>query len=355
LRACTRNDFLAYDGQLPKEVVMDRRLFLKKTGLAGVGLAATPLLRVSAADALTTRAAVTDAATSPQATAHCLWGAYAQPAPGNEVTTSLYSLERRVGRHFAIHRDYQGMDSDILGKDVLELTDRGTTCYRSFHSWVGSSTGKRNFIPWAKIASGLQDEWLAAQALAIKRWGKPIYLAFHHEPEVWPQCGTAADFKAAYLRVHKIFAGATNVTWLVTLLSPTYNGNNGGPAAWFPPPDKYDIVGVDGYNRWPCRGKALTTFFYKFEKARYFSAQLGKPMAIGEWGSVEYNSCGNNGGDPNGKAKWLAAAEARIKHWPRLLWVSYSHVVSGKYNFRVDTSASALNQFIAMGHDRYFS
>jgi hypothetical protein len=334
---------------------MDRRQFLKRTGLAGASLAAGPLLRVGAANASAPRALGDAQKAAPQASAHCKWGAYALPGPNQKVTDALYALERKVGRRFAIHRDYQGMDSELLGTDVLELTARGTTCYRSFHSWIGSSTGKRNFIPWAKIAAGTQDEWLSTQALAIKRWGKPIYLAFHHEPEVWPQCGTPDDFKAAYLRVHNLFAGATNVTWLVTLLSPTYRGNNGGPGAWFPPPDKYDIVGVDGYNRWPCRGDSVTSFYYKFGRARYYASQWDKPLAIGEWGSVEYNSCGNSGGDPNGKAKWLAGAEARMKNWPRLAWVSYSHVVSSKYNFRVDTSTSALKQFVAIGHDSYFS
>jgi hypothetical protein len=334
---------------------MDRRHFLKKAGLAGVGLAAAPVLRVNPANSPKARYAAADAQSSPLATAHCLWGAFARPAPGQSVTEALYALEKRVGRRFAIHRDYQGMDADLLGNDVLELTDRGTTCYRSFHSWFGSGTGTRDIIPWAKIAAGTQDAWLAGQALAIKTWGKPIYLAFHHEPEVWPECGTAADFKAAYLHVHKIFAGATNVTWLVTLLSPTYNGNNGGPGAWFPPPDKYDIVGVDGYNRWPCLGTRVTTFDYRFGGAREFAALQGKPMAIGEWGSVEFYACGNSGGAPNGKAKWLAYAGSKIKDWPRLLWVSYSHVVDGTQNFRVDTSALALNQFTTMGHDPYFN
>jgi hypothetical protein len=331
---------------------MDRRQFLKRTGLAGVGLAAAPLLRGAESDSATSPSAGATGP-SPQATAQCGWGAFAQPAPGQRATSALYALERKVGRHFAIHRNYQGMDANLLTLDVLELTDRGTTCYRSFHSWVGGTT--RKLIPWAKIAAGVQDEWLITQALALKRWGRRIYLAFHHEPDLWPQCGSPADYRAAYLHVHKLFAGATNVRWLVTLLSPTYRGNNGGPGVWFPPSDKYDIVGVDGYNRWPCRGKALTTFTYKFDHARYFAALRDKPLAIGEWGTVEYNACGNSDGDPKGKAKWLAGAEARMKRWPRLLWVCYSHSITSPYNFRVDTSTSALNQFISTGHDAYFN
>jgi len=44
----------------------------------------------------------------------------------------------------------------------------------------------------AGIAAGKHDTWLKKQAAAVGAWGKPIYLSFHHEPEVWPQCGSPA-------------------------------------------------------------------------------------------------------------------------------------------------------------------
>jgi len=242
------------------------------------------------------------------------------------------------------------MDSDILTEDVDWLTSRGTVCYRSFHSWLGD--GKIP-IPWASIAAGDQDVWLNKQLSDLASWGKPLYITFHHEPEVAPQCGTPAQYKAAFIHVRTLFAPATNLTWLATLLSPTYAGRNGGPSAWLPPKNLFDVLGVDGYNRWPCKG-VYSSFTKKFLLAKQYATKLNKPLAIGEWGSVELNSCGNPGGDPQGKAKWIDNAVSIMKKWPQLIWVSYTHEESGKYVFWVDTSPSALQSFTAAGNDPYF-
>src|SRR5438128_12691308 len=73
---------------------MDRRRFLKKAGLAGVGLAAAPVLRVSPANASKTRSVAADAGSPALARAHCLWGAFARPAPGQSVTEARYAREK---------------------------------------------------------------------------------------------------------------------------------------------------------------------------------------------------------------------------------------------------------------------
>ena len=225
---------------------MNRREFLKKSAAAGAGVAVSSTLGLSSSRALGLGRSVTPQEAGPDSSFHCKWGAFALPIGGQKIMEALLALEQKVGRRFAIHRDYQGMDVDIISNDVIWLGNRGTIPYRSFHAWSG---GKTNFINWAGIAAGKHDTWLKKQAAAVGAWGKPIYLSFHHEPEVWPQCGSAADFRAAWNHVRQIFHRVDNATWVVTLLSPTFYGNNGGPKAWLPSPANYDVLGVDGYNR----------------------------------------------------------------------------------------------------------
>src|SRR5712691_11118503 len=49
-----------------------------------------------------------------------------------------------------VRRDYQGMDSDIVGKTVRWLGERGTVPYRAFHAWFGSG---KQALRWADIAA----------------------------------------------------------------------------------------------------------------------------------------------------------------------------------------------------------
>jgi hypothetical protein len=324
---------------------MDRRDFLKTSGLAGMSLAAAPLLKLSSG---TTRP---DA----PATGQCLWGAFAQPTSTLDAIQSLQSLEQKVGRQFALHRGYQGMDRDLVGKDLIWLQQRGTIAYRSFHAWSGTP---KQPISWAAIAAGKNDAWLKKQAEDLAAWDHRMYICFHHEPEesavqAPPGCGTPDDFKRAYGHVRQIFAPAQKLIWVATLLSPTYSGHNGGARAWLPSSDQFDVLGVDGYNRYPCSGR-YKSFADKFLAAKRLAGNLNKPLAIGEWGCVEQTACGHSSGDPLGKAKWIQDAAAVMKSWPRLIWCSWTHERSGPYLFFVDTSAASLAAFTTVGKDPYF-
>jgi hypothetical protein len=192
-----------------------------------------------------------------------------------------------------------------------------------------------------------------------------MYICFHHEPEDDTTgnpasqthnhvgCGAPADFQKAYDHVRDIFSKATNLVWLVTLLAPTFLGNNGGTKAWIP--RHLDMVGADGYNRYPCSGSRYKSFTDKFAPARAYAKKRGKPLAIPEWGCVEQNACKHRG-DALGKAKWIADAVSVMKTWPDLKWVCYSHEVDvGPLNFRVDTSSYSRSAFITAGHDPHFS
>ena len=54
----------------------------------------------------------------------------------------------------------------------------------------------------ATIASGAEDAAIIARADAIKAFGYPMYLAFHHEPEDdLATFGTPADYAAAFRHI----------------------------------------------------------------------------------------------------------------------------------------------------------
>ena len=336
---------------------MNRRDFLRTSALAGAGLV---LSRGGWGQALGQ-----DFVPSPLevGTPKCLWGAFAMPVGQEKPMDALVALEQLVGRQMAVHRDYQGMDSNLLSKAAQWMSQRGTIPYRSFHAWTGR---QRYAIQWRNIAAGQHDVWLKQQAADLAAWGRKMYICFHHEPEDDTTgnpasqtynhvgCGNAADFKNAYNHVRNIFSKATNLVWLVALLSPTYLGNNGGANAWVPA--NLDILGVDGYNRYPCSGPIYKSFTDKFAPAQAYAKSKGKPFAIPEWGCIEQTDCNHPSGDPLGKAKWITDAGSVAKSWPNLRFVIYSHEVDpGPLNFRVDTSSSSLTAFTAVGHDPYFN
>jgi len=358
---------------------VDRRDFLKRSAVTGAGFALAPVLKLvpgahvpkvrpagslqslDPSQAETPLQAAQASQASEVLTPQVLWGAFAEPRGNQDPRQALVDLENQVGRRMGVHRDYQGMDSDIVGKTVRWLGERGTVPYRAFHAWFGSG---KQALRWADIAAGRYDAWLSKQAADVAAWGKKMYICFHHEPEDDTTgnprsqtmgnigCGTSADYRAAYNHVRQVFRNATNLRWVAAFMSPTYLGNNGGPGAWMP--SNFDIVGVDGYSRFPCTGN-FKTFEQKFLPARRYADSVRKPMAIPEWGCVEMNSCHHGGGDALGKAKWITDAARTMKSWPQLIFVSYSNETDGPLNFRVTSTLPSQLAFAAAGKDPYFN
>src|SRR3989442_13595638 len=110
---------------------MERREFLRKSALAGVGFALGTGRTLGWG-----RALAQDLSRSPSEveTSKCLWGAFAMPAGQQKPIDALLALENLVGGQMAIHRDYQGMDADIRSKTAVWLSQRGPIPYRSFHA-----------------------------------------------------------------------------------------------------------------------------------------------------------------------------------------------------------------------------
>ncbi len=89
-------------------------------------------------------------------------------------------------------------------------------------NWKPRNGAGTAIYTWGDVATGVYDAKIDATADHVAAWavahpGKKTFMAFHHEPEDDVGAyGTAADYVAAYRRVHERFLarGATGVTWV---------------------------------------------------------------------------------------------------------------------------------------------
>src|SRR3954469_18416693 len=330
--------------------MMNRREFVRRAvaGAAGVGFVGAGLRLPQPA------VAAGIAAPPPLNPAGCLWGVHADPRGTQTKESAIASMETKIGRKFAVDRQYAVWNAPLPRTYSRWTSQQGRIPYVGWHAWRDSPTGPA--VPWRAIAAGSYDTWIRTQARALRDWGRPIYMTFHHEPEDDSRCGTAAEFRAAYARVRNLFIaeGASNVRWVATLMASVFDGYNGGASTWMPP--QYDIVCVDGYNRRLCqKGKMWKSFASIFGPARQYAIAHGKPLAIGEFASVEkFPLCGYPG-DPTAKAAWITNAAATIKSWPEVVFACYSHVTTSEgYGYWIDSSTASLQAFKQAGAEAYF-
>src|SRR4051794_22799231 len=106
----------------------------------------------------------------------------------------------------------------------------------------------------AKSGSALYDD-IVRWAQTIKARGGRVMVAFNHEPEAAAggYRGTAAEFIAAWRRVHTIFdqQGASNVEWTLQMTAYAFRVSSGDARSinrWYPGDAWVDNIGADAYN-----------------------------------------------------------------------------------------------------------
>ena len=104
----------------------------------------------------------------------------------------------------------------------------------------------------AAIAAGSGDRYLRSYAAQVRAFRHPVILSFAPEPNgTWYRWGwtrtPAATWVAAWRHLVTVFraAGATNVSWLLTL-NIGFEGSGPVPDYW-PGASYVDWVGIDGY------------------------------------------------------------------------------------------------------------
>ncbi len=299
---------------------IDRRNFLKRSALVGGAVAGLSWWEL---------AGEAPAKQHPRVR----WGALSL-AGGNQEKATAH-LEHQVGRKFNTTHYRMPWTSDLVNGFTKWSHQTGHT---QILSWFART--KSGPVSWRGIAQGQHDAWITKQARSLRASGWHGYLCFSKEPE---DEGNPADWKAAYDRVHRIFhnVGVHKFRWVVGLMASTYTAGKAGQ--WLP--RHYDVLGVDGYNRYHCHGTPWRPFNEIFASAHGFAKGHHKPLYIIEAGCVE--------AETGRKADWFRGARETLKRWPEVVGFSYNNEDTD-CTYYVDSSTTSLAAFSAMGHDRSF-
>jgi len=264
-----------------------------------------------------------------------LWGAHVDS--GSE--SDNVPFEEALGRKLAVTRIYLFWDEAIPGDQAATDVANGRTPIVSFNTRrPGSST-----IPWSEIAARQHDETLRAKAEAVRDFGHPLYLIFHHEPDnVHNEAvGTPAEFRAAWQVVHDVFSavGTPNVTWIWTLSSKAYR--LGQADQWYPGDAYTDLIGSDPY-AYPERSWLTVA-----EPPLAFAAGRNKPLAFPEWG------VGERWGDGD-RARQVRQIAAWMKEHDIALAAYWSSQLPDKPDWRLVPGTEAFAAFRDVAHDPHF-
>ncbi len=305
---------------------IDRREFLKRTAVTGTAAASLGVWALEGAD---------QPALAAGTAGRVKWGALCLPPGRITQEQGVQNLQFRVGRKFDTTHYRMPWTTPLVNKFTRWSAGSNHT---QILSWFARTKG--GLVSWRGIADGQQDAWITRQARSLRATGWHGYFCFHKEPE---DEGSPEDWKAAYHRVRQIFTnvGVRNMRWVVCLMASTYL--TGQAEQWMP--YEYGLLGVDGYNRYTCRHRSWRSFEQIIQPAHTFAARKRKHLYVVETGCVE--------GEPGRKAQWITGARATLKKWPNVVGVSYNHE-NTDCTYYVDSSASALSSFRAMGQDAYF-
>lgn len=274
-----------------------------------------------------------------------LFGAWVKPvnvSVANPEESAVASFERTIGRKLAINNYYTAWEAPIQVAVARWDLRHGTI---PMISWAPARTDL--------IAAGRYDSLIRASARELKSLHGPVMLRWFYEMglrKMRRYSISPASYVAAWRRMHAIFAavGATNVRWV---WCPNISDflHNYAPA-YYPGNSYVDWIGTDGYNWAPPRlpWRSFAQIFGPFYR---WGLPTGKPMLIGEFGTVE--------GLPGAKAAWFRQADREIKkEFPALRAVVYFESMGTNFglyfNWKVATSRSALAAFRAFANDPYF-
>ncbi len=278
-----------------------------------------------------------------------LFGAYVPVDPAHTGSTrqsAIAAVETAAGRQLALDREYYLWDQVWPTADDTASASVGRTLYLS---WAARRSDK-TFIQWSAIANGTYDALIDARANDLKSFGYPVYFSFNHEPENDQESGNAQQFIAAYRHVVDRFRadGVTNVSYAWTMMAWSFRQKHAAP---FYPGDAWvDVAAADGYTWYGCNNPSgpWRSFTEVFKPFYEYGLTINKPLLIAEWGATEDAAL------PGRKATWINEASTQLKLWPAIKGVMYFDTNSGCARW-LDSSASSLAAFAAMGADPYFN
>lgn len=216
-------------------------------------------------------------------------GAKYEPADGSVylgVSTDIGRLDAfdsaaglGSGQHPAIYDQWTTPDG---GVQQILTNAKSRTGMAPMISWNLPMTG-------GQITDGSKDAYLKEQALAVKKYGGPVFIRLDWEMNAswypdWNLPGvTTAQFIAGWRHVYELFqsegAGNAAFVWCPTL----WNGPGGlSPDAWYPGDAYVDWLGIDAYPQ-----SAVTNFIMTgpagLDDTVKFATQHDKPLMVAEW------------------------------------------------------------------------
>lgn len=293
------------------------------------------VILVAAVAALAAAALWAAAASSAATSSGVVWGAFTEPRDGMNRLDTFLAFEQEVGRRFMATRHYHALDNLGMDDAVSQLVAaRGGIAYFGLDSEVNGTC-----VPWADVAAGKYDADLHRIAAAAIAFGHPVFFAWNHEMTNNCNTGTPAQYVASWTHVRAVFQadGAVNVRYVWTPTASMFR--RGTAAAYEPPADQFDYVGVDGYNKSPSKWRTPDQIF---DAAHAFAVAAGKPLFVGEVG------CAEDPANPAAKAGWIMAATQMFVGWGDVEAVIWSNTVS-KANYWADTSSQSLSAFVGAG------
>jgi beta-mannanase len=259
---------------------------------------------------------------------------------------SLARFEADAGKrvsieHFGSPWQWNGTFQSFPQAPLEKVRQRGDISMLDWASWnLGASD--QSAFSLSKITGGAYDSYIRDWATAAKNWGHPFFLRFNWEMNAkWFPWGegtngnTTGQYAAMWRHVHDIFTsvGATNVTW-VWCPNTVHPGST--PLSGLYPGDAYvDWTGIDGYNYASLKNTSWLSFAPLISPtySQLLSLAPGKPIAIGETGSIE------SGGS---KAAWLSEMLTALPSFPQIkALVYFNKNTDGDWPIESSSSATA--------------
>jgi beta-mannanase len=241
-------------------------------------------------------------------------GTFVKPRGGESAEQAIRRVERKVGRRFRVDHRYFKWDSSFPNS-----YDRWTWKHHRivYANWNARTKGGA-ITSWSSIADGRWDSLIRRRADAIKSWGRPMYLTFHHEPENDGAFGSPSEYVAAFRRIVSIFRAKNvdNIAFAWTLMGSSFI--DGTASRWYPGNRYVDFVACDSYNWYPGRsGARWRSFGAGVRSTVSFAAARRKPVIVAEYGVQEDPAVGGR------KGRWFGRALAWLRNHSRVKAVLY--------------------------------
>lgn len=264
----------------------------------------------------------------------------------SDINSELKKIEKELNSTFGSHMFYKGIDT-LFDPYIKKILKQNRLPIVTFLLEVVEE--KNNETVVEDIIKGKYDKQISSWAKGIEKLNGPVLLRLGNEMNgswvYWSYKHNYNDadlYKLAYQRFVEIFKerNANNAffIWNPNVTSSPFLAWN--HASLYYPGDKYvDWIGLTAYNF----GKTKWGEFNYFEELyedyyfEYLRSFHGKPMIIGEFGSVETG--GNKGKFIEEMFEVIPKKYTNIKI---AVWFNKTH---GEYDFRYNTSTESKNAF----------